>query len=162
SLNDLKALQDWVIQREFRRLPRVADAVSFGGTVKQYEVRPDPDRLKAYGVTLQQLQTAIASSNANMGGDYLSQGPTLQSVRSLGLLGLGQNPRDRVWRDADVLDLMREGPEERAARDAGQAQRADALRAAREARAAQATTKILRDEENRRIREIRQIVLATT
>lgn len=162
NLNELKALQDWVIQREFRRLPRIADAVSFGGTVKQYEIHPDPDRLKAYGITLQQVQNAIASSNANMGGDYLNQGHTVQVVRSLGLLGLGQNPMQRVWKDKEVLELMKVSPEELAAKEAGQTQRALALQKSREVRAARAATKILRDEENHRIQEIRQIVLATT
>src|SRR3954451_21179533 len=52
TLNDLKAIHDWSIAREFRRIPRVADAVSFGGTVKRYEVHPDPDRLRQYGITL--------------------------------------------------------------------------------------------------------------
>src|SRR5437870_1227135 len=56
TLNDLKALQDWTLEREFRRVPRVADVTSFGGTVKRYELRPDPDRLRRYGITLRQLQ----------------------------------------------------------------------------------------------------------
>src|SRR5262249_14138158 len=64
SLNDLKAFQDWTLVREFRRLPRIIDVTSFGGTVKRYEIRPDPERLKRYGISLQQLQNAIANSNA--------------------------------------------------------------------------------------------------
>src|SRR6266853_4107200 len=63
NLNDLKSLQDWVLERQFRRIPRIADVASSGGTVKRYEIHPDPDRLKRYGITLQQLQTAIANSN---------------------------------------------------------------------------------------------------
>src|SRR5437764_1891301 len=46
SLLDLKALEDWVLEREFKRLPRIADVTSFGGLVKRYEIRPDPERLK--------------------------------------------------------------------------------------------------------------------
>src|SRR5437016_2490353 len=65
SLNDLKALQDWTLVRAFRRVPRIADVTSFGGTVKRYEIRPDPERLKRYGITLGQLQNAITNSNAN-------------------------------------------------------------------------------------------------
>src|SRR5262249_20635747 len=71
SLNDLKALQDWFLQREFKRVPRIIDVTSAGGTIKRYEIHPDPDRLKRYGITLQQFQNAIAASNANAGGDYL-------------------------------------------------------------------------------------------
>src|SRR4051812_8444880 len=60
TLNDLKALQDWTLQRAFRRLPGIAGVVSAGGTVKRYEIRPDPDRLKEYGITLSQLEETIA------------------------------------------------------------------------------------------------------
>lgn len=96
SLNDLKALQDWTLQREFLRVPRVAGVTSSGGTVKRYEVQPDPDRLKKYGLTLMQLQKAIADSNANVGGGYLDQGPTVRVVRGLGLIGGGKDPMERA------------------------------------------------------------------
>ncbi len=59
TLNDLKALQDWVLEREFRRVPRIVDVTSYGGTVKRYEIYPDPERLKQFGITLPQLQTAL-------------------------------------------------------------------------------------------------------
>jgi cobalt-zinc-cadmium resistance protein CzcA len=90
TLNDLKALQDWTLEREFLRVPRIGGVVSFGGTTKRYEVRPDPDRLKQYGITLPQLQNAISASNANVGGGYLVRGHTVKVVRSLGLIGKGQ------------------------------------------------------------------------
>src|SRR5262245_10899608 len=96
SLNDLKALQDWTLQREFLRVPRVAGVTSSGGTVKRYEVQPDPDRLKKYGLTLMQLQKAVADSNANVGGGYLDQGPTVRVVRGLGLIGGGKDPMERA------------------------------------------------------------------
>ena len=92
TLNDLKALQDWVLERQFRRVPRIIDIVSSGGTVKRYEIRPDPDRLMRYGITLDQMQKAIANSNANVGGDYLVQGENLLNVRAIGLIGSGQDP----------------------------------------------------------------------
>ena len=92
TLNDLKALQDWTLQRQFRRVPRVAGVTSSGGTVKRYEILPDPDRLKEYGITLRQLQDAIAGSNANVGGDFVRQGSTIQVVRGIGLIGGGEDP----------------------------------------------------------------------
>jgi cobalt-zinc-cadmium resistance protein CzcA len=46
TLNDIKAMQDWVLEREFRTVPRVVDVTSFGGTIRRYEVQPDPDRLR--------------------------------------------------------------------------------------------------------------------
>ena len=92
TLHDLKTLQNWTLVREFKRIPGVIDVVSFGGDVKRYEVHPDPDRLRRYGITLSQLEEAIATSNANVGGDYLMQGDTVQVVRGLGLIGHGQDP----------------------------------------------------------------------
>ncbi len=92
TLNDLKSLQDWTLQREFRRVPRIAGVVSTGGEVKRYEIRPDPDRLKEYGITLGQLQDAVKQSNANVGGDYVVQGDTIQIVRGIGLIGGGEDP----------------------------------------------------------------------
>ena len=53
TLNDLKALEDWALEREFKRVPHVIDVSSFGGMVKRYEIHPDPDLLKHYGITLQ-------------------------------------------------------------------------------------------------------------
>src|SRR6185437_3321522 len=96
SLNTLRSLQSWTLEREFRRLPGIADVVSFGGTIKRYEVHPDPDRLKRYGITLEKLQTAIADSNANVSGDYLVQGEVAAVVRGLGLIGRGRDPMQRV------------------------------------------------------------------
>jgi cobalt-zinc-cadmium resistance protein CzcA len=127
NLNDLKALQDWILEREFRRVPRVADVTSSGGTVKRYEIHPDPDRLKRYGITLQQLQAALTNSNQNVGGDVLKQGDIVLSVRSVGLFGGGLDPVEQV--------LGMDDPFQAAAR--------------------------LRQEEHRRIHEIRQIVIAS-
>ena len=63
NLNDLKSLQDFTLERPFRRLPRVADVTSFGGTVKRYEIHPDPARMQRYGITLQQIKDAVSASN---------------------------------------------------------------------------------------------------
>src|SRR6185436_9260112 len=92
TLYDLKALQDWTIEREIRRLPRIAGVTGCGGMVKLYEIRPDPDRLKEYGITLAQLEQAIASSNANVGGNMVVQGGNVQVVRGIGLIGGGEDP----------------------------------------------------------------------
>ncbi len=96
NTNDLKEMEDWVLERQFRRVPRIGNVTSFGGTIKHFEVHPDPDLMKRYGITLPQLQNAIAGSNNNVGGDYVVRGPTAQVVRSLGLLGGGQDPVDKV------------------------------------------------------------------
>ena len=96
TLNDIKALQDWVLEREFRTVQRIVDVVSFGGTVRRYEIQPDPDRLRRYGVTLPQLQAALTNSNATVGGDYVNQGQVAFTVRSVGLFGGGMDPVYKV------------------------------------------------------------------
>jgi cobalt-zinc-cadmium resistance protein CzcA len=96
TLNDIKALEDWVVEREFRAVPRIVDVTSFGGTVRRYEVQPDPDRLRRYGITLPQLQAALSNSNATVGGDYVNQGQVALTVRSVGLFGGGTDPVNKV------------------------------------------------------------------
>lgn len=86
SLNDLKATQDWLVRRELKQVPGVVDITTFGGTTKQYQVEPDPNKLLAYGVTLPQVINAIQNSNSNAGGNYLTIGDQSINVRSLGLL----------------------------------------------------------------------------
>jgi cobalt-zinc-cadmium resistance protein CzcA len=96
TLNDLKAMQDWVLEREFRTVQRIVDVTSFGGTVRRYEVQPDPDRLRRYGITLAQLQAALSNSNATVGGDNVNQGQVNYTVRSVGLFGGGKDPVNKV------------------------------------------------------------------
>jgi cobalt-zinc-cadmium resistance protein CzcA len=96
DLRDLKALEDWTLEREFKRIPRIADVSSFGGMVKRYEICPDPERLKRYGITLTQFQNAVGNSNANVGAGFVVQGPVAINVRGLGYLGRGQDPMQRV------------------------------------------------------------------
>lgn len=135
ALHDLKALQDWTLTRDFRRVPRIVDVSSFGGEVKRYEIHPDPERMKRYGITLPQLQTAIASSNANVGGDRLTQGEVSLNVRGIGLIGGGQDP----LQSRAIMTAADPNPRVRAYRAAD----------------------YFRSEERRRLGEIRQIVIAT-
>jgi cobalt-zinc-cadmium resistance protein CzcA len=92
TLNDLKALQDWGLEREFRRVNRIVDVSSAGGTVKRYEIHPDPERLRRYSITLSQFQSALANANINSGGDVLMQGGNALNVRNIGLYGGGFDP----------------------------------------------------------------------
>jgi len=85
-LVDLKAYQDWVLEREFRKVPGVADVVSWGGGIKQYQVTVDPERLRAYNVTLKQVFEAVAANNANAGGSYIREGQYALMVRGIGLV----------------------------------------------------------------------------
>jgi cobalt-zinc-cadmium resistance protein CzcA len=92
TTNQLKAVQDWVLNRELRRVPGVIDVTGYGGTVKQYQVLVDPRLLHQYNITLQQVEDAINRSNANVGGDLLTMGSQSHNVRALGLLGEGIDP----------------------------------------------------------------------
>src|SRR6266850_2419854 len=82
---ELRTYQDWVVSRRLRLVPGVADVVSLGGLVKQYEVRPDLARLRDYKITLSQLSQAIQRGNANAGGSYVEQGRQQYLIRGLGL-----------------------------------------------------------------------------
>ncbi|MFO0773839.1 MAG: CusA/CzcA family heavy metal efflux RND transporter [Nitrospiraceae bacterium] len=86
SLTELKTIQDWVLRREFRRVPGVVDVTAFGGTTKQYHVDVDPGKLLSYGINLSQVLTAITNSNANVGGNYLTVGGQNFNVRGVGLI----------------------------------------------------------------------------
>ena len=83
---ELRTLQDWVVSRQLRLIPGVADVVSFGGFIKQYEVNPDLAKMKYYKVTLQQLFTALQRANSNAGGGYIEEGHQQFLIRGIGLL----------------------------------------------------------------------------
>jgi cobalt-zinc-cadmium resistance protein CzcA len=90
-LYELKALQDWTLEREFRKVPGVADVVSWGGGIKQYQVTVDLARLRAYNLTLRQVFDAVANNNANAGGGYIQRGETALMIRGIGLVGSTQD-----------------------------------------------------------------------
>lgn len=94
TVNDLKAVQDWVVNRALKTVPGVVDVTGYGGTVKQYHVLLDPRLMRNYNVTMQQVEDAIERSNANVGGDILALGSQAHNVRVIGLLGGGIDPLD--------------------------------------------------------------------
>src|SRR6516164_6906415 len=83
---ELKALEDWVVERQFRTVPGVVDVVGFGGPTKQYQVLVDPMKLRSYGVTLSQVFDALSKGNRNAGGSYIEHGPELYIVRGIGFV----------------------------------------------------------------------------
>ena len=86
SATDLRTLEDWVVERNLRMVDGVADVVTLGGLIKQYEVNPNLERMKGYNLTLQQLFTALGRGNANAGGSYVERGTQQYLIRGLGLL----------------------------------------------------------------------------
>jgi cobalt-zinc-cadmium resistance protein CzcA len=83
---ELKVYEDWVIEREYKQVPGVADDSGFGGTVMQYQVLLDPARLYAYHVTVPVVLQQLAVNNSNAGGGFYSQGGQFNYVRGLGLV----------------------------------------------------------------------------
>ena len=81
---ELRELQDWVVEKALRQVSGVADLVTMGGAIKQYEVNPDLGRLRDRKLTLSQLYTALQRANANAGGGAMTQGRQQFLVRSLG------------------------------------------------------------------------------
>jgi heavy metal efflux system protein len=83
---EVRALEDWVVEKKMRSVPGVVDVNPFGGLTKQYQVLIDPSKLKSYGLNLAQVFTALANGNANAGGSYVEHGTELYVVRGLGLV----------------------------------------------------------------------------
>lgn len=86
STTELRTLQDWTVERSMRQVPGVADVVTMGGFIKQYEVQPNLQKLSHYKLTLQDLLDALGRSNANAGGSYVTQGAQQYAIRGIGLL----------------------------------------------------------------------------
>src|SRR5215831_644543 len=86
SSRELRTIEDWVVERALRQVDGVADIVTQGGLIKQYEVHPDMGRLKGYGLTLDQLFAALQRGNANAGGSYVDRGEQQYLIRGVGLL----------------------------------------------------------------------------
>jgi cobalt-zinc-cadmium resistance protein CzcA len=86
SPQDLKTIDNWVLNRRFRAIEGVADESGLGGTTMQYQVLLDPSRLLAYGVTVPMVLQQLGANNANSGGGFYSQGGQFYYVRGLGLV----------------------------------------------------------------------------
>ena len=86
STTDLRTIEDWTIERALRQVPGVADVVAMGGFIKQYEVQPDLEKLRATKLTFQNLLDALGRGNSNAGGSYVAQGDQQYTIRGIGLL----------------------------------------------------------------------------
>ena len=86
DLMELKSLQDWVVSKYIRSVPDVVDDSSFGGVTREYQVRVDPEKLIAYGLSLAQIEQQLSNSNANVGGSFIEQGSQQINVRGVGLV----------------------------------------------------------------------------
>src|SRR6202140_1979378 len=86
DLMELKSIEDWVIEKQFKSVPNVVDVSSFGGTTREYQVRIDPNKLVAYGLSIGQVEQQLANNNTNAGGSFVESGLQQINVREVGLL----------------------------------------------------------------------------
>jgi len=91
-----KSLEDWTLEKSFKGVPGVVDVSSFGGPVKEYQIRLDPDKLVAYGLSIAQVEQQIEANNTNGGGSFIEQGAQQVNVQSLGLFRSVQDIENTV------------------------------------------------------------------
>src|SRR6202521_70837 len=83
---ELKSLEDWVLEKQFKSVPNVVDVSSLGGMTKEYQVRIDPNKLVSYGLNIGQIEQQLANNNVNAGGSFIEAGLQQINVRALGLV----------------------------------------------------------------------------
>ncbi|MEZ5404199.1 MAG: CusA/CzcA family heavy metal efflux RND transporter [Bryobacteraceae bacterium] len=93
---ELRSIMDWVVVRNLKLVPGVADVIGRGGFIKQYQVAPDLTRMKSRGVTLAQVFSALERGNLNAGGGYIEQGEQQFIIRGVGLLRTPEDIRKVV------------------------------------------------------------------
>jgi Cu(I)/Ag(I) efflux system membrane protein CusA/SilA len=121
DLAQLRSIQDWFLKFELQTVPGVAEVATVGGMVKQYQVVVNPDALRAYGLPLTTIRSAIQKGNREVGGSVIEMGEAeymiratgyLKSIDDLGSIPLGMNAKGTPIRLADVADI-RLGPQMR-------------------------------------------------
>jgi cobalt-zinc-cadmium resistance protein CzcA len=88
---ELKSIEDWVIEKNFKAVPDIVDVASFGGPTREYQVRVDPNKLVAYGLSLAQVEQQLTNNNVNAGGSFIQEGLQQINVRSVGLVDRAQD-----------------------------------------------------------------------
>jgi heavy metal efflux system protein len=83
---ELKSIEDWVVEKNFKAVPNIVDVASFGGPTREYQVRVDPNKLVSYGLSLAQVEQQLANNNANAGGSFIEAGLQQINIREVGLV----------------------------------------------------------------------------
>jgi cobalt-zinc-cadmium resistance protein CzcA len=83
---ELKSVEDWLVEKNFKAVPNVVDVASFGGPTREYQVRVDPDKLISYGLSIAQVEQQITANNANAGGSFIEAGLQQINVSEVGLV----------------------------------------------------------------------------
>jgi cobalt-zinc-cadmium resistance protein CzcA len=93
---ELKSIEDWIIEKNFKSVPNIVDVSSFGGPTREYQVRVDPNKLIAYGLSLAQIEQQLTNNNVNAGGSFIQEGLQQINVRSVGLVDRAQDIEQTV------------------------------------------------------------------
>jgi len=117
DLMELRSIEDWVLLKQFKSVTDVVDVSDFGGTVREYQVRVDPNKLVAYGLSIGQVEQQLANNNINAGGSFVEEGLQQMNVRALGLFSTVQDIEQTVLktqtgtalRVKDIADVV-QGP----------------------------------------------------
>jgi len=93
---ELKSLEDWTIEKQFKSVPNVVDVASFGGPTREYQVRVDPNKLVAYGLSIGQVEQQLTNNNSNGGGSFIESGLQEINVRAVGQVKTVRDIEDTV------------------------------------------------------------------
>jgi cobalt-zinc-cadmium resistance protein CzcA len=96
DLMQLRSIEDWVLLKEFKSVLNVVDVSDFGGTVREYQVRVDPNKLISYGLSIGQVEQQLSNNNNNAGGSFVELGMQQMNVRALGLFRSVQDIENTV------------------------------------------------------------------
>ena len=93
---EVKSLEDWTLEKQFKQVPGVVDVASFGGLTKEYQIRLDPDKLVSYGLSIAQVEQQLTNNNTNAGGSFIVAGDQQINVQAVGLYANVQQIEDTV------------------------------------------------------------------
>jgi heavy metal efflux system protein len=93
---EIKAIEDWTLEKQFKQVPGVVDVSSLGGETKEYQIRLDPDKLVSYGLNIAQIEQQLANNNTNAGGSFIVAGAQQINVQAVGLVGRVQDIENTV------------------------------------------------------------------
>jgi cobalt-zinc-cadmium resistance protein CzcA len=117
DLMEQRSIEDWVLLKGFKSVPNVVDVSDFGGIVREYQVRVDPNKLVSYGLSISQVEQQLSINNTNAGGSFVNLGMQQMNVRELGLFKSVQDIEQTVIktqagtaiRVKDIADVV-QGP----------------------------------------------------
>ncbi|MGD0001386.1 MAG: CusA/CzcA family heavy metal efflux RND transporter [Bryobacteraceae bacterium] len=129
---ELKALEDWVLEKQFKSVPNVVDVSSLGGATREYQVRIDPNKLISYGLSIGQLEQQLAANNVNAGGSFIEAGLQQINVRAVGLVTSVHDIEETVLTtksgtplQINDIAVVQQGPKIRLGRNGKSIHRAD-------------------------------------